>query len=86
MNFFTRHHRKIIFAVAAFCIAYLVLHFAPEWDQFQGITTIGGWLRELGEHIWHIAPVLIVFFIFAAIEIKNRLKSRKHKKSESDSA
>lgn len=75
-SFWNRHHKKIIWAVVLFSLGYLAIHFVPEADEFKGLSLLG-WMSELGEHFWHIAPVVIVFLIFAGIEIANRIKSRK---------
>lgn len=71
-----RWNRKRIYAWF-FVIAaiYLVIHYLI-FDKDLQFTTFTMFLAEGREHIWHVAPIIVAFFVLLIIDRRNRKKEK----------
>ncbi|GEM_PF-3033464 len=68
--------KKIYAAFGIFALLYLAIHFLI-FDKGFKYTGLTDFISEGREHIWHVAPVIIVFFVLLAKDLYERMKKRR---------
>lgn len=75
-KWYLQYKRAIWLCVILFAAAYLVLHYFL-FDRYVRYSSAWNFIKQGKWHIWHIAPLLLIFGYFFTLEGMNRWEKRK---------
>ena len=67
--------KRLYIVLFAFAALYLIVHYLI-FDREFTFTTFPAFIAEGREHVWHVAPLILIFLIFFGKEAYDRIKKR----------